>query len=40
MEALLGKNIEELREVAAQVGLPKFAATQIAEWLYKNGHIK
>ena len=37
MEALLGKNIEELREVAAQVGLPKFAATQIAEWLYKKG---
>lgn len=37
MEALLGKNIEELREVAAQVGLPKFAATQLAEWLYKKG---
>ncbi|MBQ5669083.1 MAG: 23S rRNA (adenine(2503)-C(2))-methyltransferase RlmN [Tidjanibacter sp.] len=37
MESLLGKNIEELREVAASVGLPKFAATQLAEWLYKKG---
>ena len=37
MDSLLGKNIAELREVAAQVGLPKFAATQLAEWLYKKG---
>ena len=37
MEVLLGKNIEELREVAQSVGLPKFAATQIAEWMYKKG---
>lgn len=34
MESLLGKNIEELREVALSVGLPKFAATQLAEWIY------
>lgn len=37
MDSLLGKNIAELREVAAQVGLPKFTATQLAEWLYKKG---
>ena len=37
MEALLGKNIEELRAVAQSVGLPKFAATQLAEWIYKKG---
>lgn len=32
--ALLGKNIEELTEVALSVGLPKFAGKQLAEWLY------
>ena len=37
MEALLGKNIEELRAVAQSVGLPKFAASQLAEWIYKKG---
>ena len=37
MEALLGKNIEELRVVAQSVGLPKFAASQLAEWIYKKG---
>ena len=37
MESLLGKNIDELREVASAVGLPKFAATQLAEWMYKKG---
>ncbi len=37
MESLLGKNIVELRDVATSVGLPKFAATQLAEWLYKKG---
>ena len=37
METLLGKNMEELREVALSVGLPKFAATQLAEWIYKKG---
>lgn len=37
MENLLGKNIEELRAVAESVGLKKFAATQLAEWIYKKG---
>ena len=34
MESLLGKNIEELQQVAQRVGLPKFAGKQLAEWLY------
>lgn len=37
MESLIGKNLEELREVAATVGLPRFAARQIAEWIYGRG---
>lgn len=31
---LAGKNLEELKAVAAEAGLPKFAASQIARWLY------
>ena len=34
MEVLLGKTLEELQAVALQVGLPKFAGKQLAEWLY------
>lgn len=34
MEALLGKTLEELKQVAAEVGLPAFAARQMAQWLY------
>ena len=37
MEILLGKTKEELREVARQVGLPAFAAGQLAQWLYQHG---
>ena len=37
-EPLLGKTLDELREVAASVGLPPFTAKQIADWLYKK-HI-
>lgn len=33
-EKLLGKNLEELKKVAAEAGLPKFAAGQMARWLY------
>lgn len=33
----MGKNMEELREVAARVGLPPFAAKQMAGWLYARG---
>lgn len=31
---LLGKNLEELKKVVADEGLPGFAAKQIAQWLY------
>ena len=34
MEALLGKTLAELQEVALAVGLQKFAGKQLAEWLY------
>jgi len=35
-EALLGKTPEELKAVAAEVGLPSFAGGQMAQWLYKK----
>jgi 23S rRNA (adenine2503-C2)-methyltransferase len=31
---LLGKNLEELKSVVAEAGLPGFTAKQIAQWLY------
>ena len=34
MDVLLGKTLWELQAVAEQVGLPKFAGKQLAEWLY------
>ena len=33
-ERLIGKNLDELRVVAEVAGLPKFAASQMARWLY------
>ena len=36
-EHLLGKTLEELQAVAEENGLPRFAAKQIASWLYGNG---
>lgn len=33
-ERLTGKNLEELQAVVAETGLPCFAASQIAQWLY------
>ena len=36
MEALLGKNIEELKAVCEQYGLKPFAASQMADWLYRK----
>ena len=32
--SLLGMTIAELRTVAAEVGLPAYAASQMADWLY------
>ena len=33
-EKLLGKTLEELKAVAAEMGLPAFTAKQMAQWLY------
>ena len=35
-ECLLGKNLNELSVVVTQLGLPRFVAKQIADWLYKK----
>lgn len=37
METLLGKTKEELTAVAAEVGLPRFAAGQLTGWIYQRG---
>ena len=36
-QPLLGLTPEELRAVAAEVGLPPFAGVQLAQWLYQKG---
>ena len=33
-EKLIGKNLEELKQLVAEEGLPGFTAKQIAQWLY------
>lgn len=33
---LLGMTLEELKQVVAEVGLPGYAAKQLADWLYKK----
>ncbi|OQX75458.1 MAG: 23S rRNA (adenine(2503)-C(2))-methyltransferase [Bacteroidetes bacterium 4484_276] len=33
---LLGKTLNELTEITLKLGLPKFTAAQIADWLYKK----
>lgn len=33
-EKLLGKNLDELKQIVAKEGLPGFTAKQIAQWLY------
>ena len=35
-EALLGKTMEELREVASLLGMPSFSAKQMAQWIYRH----
>ncbi len=34
---LYGKNLEELRALASEMSMPRFAAGQMAAWLYKKG---
>lgn len=36
MQPLFGKTLNELQEIVTGLGLPKFTATQIADWLYKK----
>jgi len=33
---LLGMTVAELQEVAAQTGMPRFAAKQMAQWIYQK----
>lgn len=35
-EPLLGKNLPELQEVVEGLGLPKFTAKQLVEWIYRK----
>ncbi len=35
-ESLFGKTLTELQETVTQLGLPKFTAKQITDWLYKK----
>ena len=35
-EALFGKTLSELQELVVDLGLPKFTAKQLADWLYKK----
>lgn len=35
-EKLFGKSLTELQQIAGQLGMPKFTAAQIADWLYKK----
>ena len=32
---LLGHTLEELKQIATQLGLPAFVGKQMADWLYK-----
>lgn len=35
-EALFGKTLNELQQLVTELGLPKFTAKQLADWLYKK----
>ena len=36
MEKLFGKTLEELQQITDETGLPRYTASQIADWLYKK----
>ena len=36
MEALLGKTLEELQDITIQLGMPRFTAKQMAQWIYEK----
>ena len=33
---LLGKTLNELKEIAAELGMPAFTGKQLSEWIYKK----
>ena len=35
-DQLFGKDINELQQITAELGLPKYTANQLADWLYKK----
>ena len=35
-ETLFGKTLEELQEIVIELGLPKFTAKQLTDWMYKK----
>ena len=37
LEPLYGKTLAELQQICSEMGMPRFAAKQIAGWLYKRG---
>lgn len=37
LQPLYGKTLSELQEICAQMAMPRFAAKQIAQWLYRRG---
>lgn len=37
METLIGKNLEELQDVALKGKMPKFVGKQLADWIYSKG---
>lgn len=36
MEALLGKTLEKLQDITTQLGMPRFTAKQMAQWIYEK----
>ena len=36
LKPLAGMTLQELREVTASLGMPKFVATQLSEWIYSK----
>ena len=36
METLLGKNLAEIQDIVLSLGMPKFTAKQIAQWIYEK----
>lgn len=36
MTALLGQSLEDIKDICSSLGMPKFTAAQITDWLYKK----